>query len=124
MILCIVGERGRSAFSNSYREEQPLMKVEASGVTAQELSEVLQVVGKVVVVTSDNASFLPRRCITKKDSNESRPLHPWNVYEDGDCFEVMINNYVSHLIKHVFRAEAAKFQERMDTRPGPYCFEI
>jgi hypothetical protein len=51
-------------------------------------------------------------------------LHPWNVYEDGDCFEVMINNYVSHLIKHVFRAEAAKFQERMDTRPGPYCFEI
>ena len=100
------------------------MKVEASGVIAQENSKVLEVVGKVIVVASDNASFLPRCCITKKDSNESRPLHPWNVYEDRDCFEVMINNYVSHLIKHVLRAEAAKSQERMDTRPGPYCFEI
>ena len=124
MVLCIVGERGRSAFSNSYWEEQPLMKVEASGVIAQENSKVLEVVGKVIVVASDNASFLPRCCITKKDFSESRPLHPWNVYEDRDRFEVMINDYIGHLIDRVLRAEAAKFQERMDARPEPDCFKI
>lgn len=67
---------------------------------------------------------LPGRAFAHEYIREYGPFRPRDVGQDGDGFEVVLNDSSRDLIKIASRTVAAESQKLFDSGLGPYPLEI